>query len=274
MKVEQESAAGAGGEPQPEDVGGAVATKLHQDDGRGGSFSKGSQREQEETRVTLIIEFQNRKYTFPTNRKTLMGNVREAIAELLKKDLSRLAPFKCAGEEIGSNCLAEAFRGQDITIEEELDENVLAEKKIDIKFAQAIIRGGREKDNNYLEALLLLPNVNVNKVLDRALGPLTPLHMCILYLNFRGLQMLLDHPKMSTATVNTALLCGREGESTCLLSPLRMAADLALGISALHPSAKWHNKKEYGLKMVSLLLKHPGIKITTEEGWILFDHAR
>ena len=273
MKEKQESAAGAGGEPLPEDVGRAVATEQHQDDGRGGRCSKGSEREQEETRVTLIIEFQNGKYTFPTNRTTLMGNVKEAIAELLKKDVSRLAPFKCAGEEIGSNCLAEAFRGQDITIGEDLDKNLLDEKKIDIRFARAITRGGCEQDNNDLEALLLLPKVNVNKILDTQLGPLTPLHMCILYLNDEGLQMLLDHPKMSTATVNRELLCSREGESRIFLSPLRMAADLALGRSALFPVSA-RKQKEYGLKMVRLLLKHPGIKLTTTEGWSLFDYAR
>ena len=78
------------------------------------------------------------------------------------------------------------------------------------KIFQAIIRGGRGKDNSYLEELLLLPKVNVNQISEGEFGRITWLHWCILYYNVRGLEMFLDHPKMSASTVNMEMFIRAE----------------------------------------------------------------
>ena len=305
MKEDQMSA--AEGEPLQEGVVGAAVPELHQDDGHRAeddgyhvSCDEGGKREE----VTLRVKFQNNNdmlwhqaerrteegevmekivdnlkkdlsrldLRLQTHETTLMGKVMEDIADSLKKDVFTLV-FKCAGEEIESNCLAGSFRGKIITVEE----NALDE---DISVLRAITKGScSEKDNSYLEGILLLPKVNVNKILDLEEGQLTFLHCCILNFNARGLQLFLDHPEMRAATVNTELLCGREAESRSLLSPLRLAVDLALDKSSFYCSEPGKETgreaiNEYGLDFVRLLLNQPGIKTTNEEGWSLFEQAR
>ena len=104
--------------------------------------------------------------------------------------------------------------------------------------------------------------------------------------------MFLDHPKMSASTVNmemfmdqpkltSAATVNREllRKSKLLLSPLKMAAEMALGKSVCWESLQSlpnvrRETIEYGLKFVRLLLKHPEIKIKNEKGWSLSDQAR